>query len=459
MSGEAWQESDQIRPATVHRAYGRGAAGYDAFVATLPGYRTHLRVSASRMGLGDGHGLRLLDVGCGTGVSTEALLTSVGGAEVVAVDASAEMLAVARRKNWSPRVTFVHSRLETLAEAGVEGPFDGILASFLVSNLPDAEHGLRRLLSLLAPGAPLAVHDYAVSGRSRMRWTAANWTWMLPMASLRWGAADLARYRARRIATAGGPEQMVHRMERAGFDDVRVQTVGGVQQHLVHTFLGRRPDEPDVVGERQERRARGSAIAAAGWRPRRDEPVPAHRDTTVPVDEGGPADPGYAETLPDQVLDGDDVELGEGDAAVAPVSPPGAPAHPTAPAGRTGDADRDDTGDGPDDHDRGGSGAPDGPTPDDPTSDEDPDTRPRGHGVARALRYGLPGSRPGSSGPDPVAEPDPGATGPPRPAPGPRPRRPVGLRRPGPPRPRPGEAPPPAEDDEPPTPPTGTRRV
>lgn len=454
MSGEAWQESDQIRPATVHRAYGRGAAGYDAFVATLPGYRTHLRVSASRMGLGDGHGLRLLDVGCGTGVSTEALLTSVGGAEVVAVDASAEMLAVARRKNWSPRVTFVHSRLETLAEAGVEGPFDGILASFLVSNLPDAEHGLRRLLSLLAPGAPLAVHDYAVSGRSRMRWTVANWTWMLPMASLRWGAADLARYRARRIATAGGPEQMVHRMERAGFDDVRVQTVGGVQQHLVHTFLGRRPDEPDVVGERQERRARGSAIAAAGWRPRRDEPVPAHRDTTGPVDEGGPEDPGYAETLPDQVLDGDDVELGEGDAAVAPVSPPGAPAHPTAPAGRTGDADRDDTGDGPDDHDRGGSGAPDGPTP-----DEDPDTRPRGHGVARALRYGLPGSRPGSSGPDPVAEPDPGATGPPRPAPGPRPRRPVGLRRPGPPRPRPGEAPPPAEDDEPPTPPTGTRRV
>lgn len=455
MSGEAWQESDQIRPATVHRAYGRGAAGYDAFVATLPGYRTHLRVSASRMGLGDGHGLRLLDVGCGTGVSTEALLTSVGGAEVVAVDASAEMLAVARQKNWSPRVTFVHSRLETLAEAGVEGPFDGILASFLVSNLPDAEHGLRRLLSLLAPGAPLAVHDYAVSGRSRMRWTAANWTWMLPMASLRWGAADLARYRARRIATAGGSEQMVHRMERAGFDDVRVQTVGGVQQHLVHTFLGRRPDEPDVVGERQERRARGSAIAAAGWRPLRDEPAPAHRDTTGPVDEGGPEDPGYAETLPDQVLDGDDVELGEGDAAVAPVSPPpGAPAHPTAPAGRTGDADRDDTGDGPDDQDRGGAGGPDGPTP-----DEDPDTRPRGHGVARALRYGLPGSRPGSSGPDPVAEPDPGATGPRRPAPGPRPRRPVGLRRPGPPRPRPGEAPPPAEDDEPPTPPTGTRRV
>ncbi|MEQ3540870.1 methyltransferase domain-containing protein [Pseudonocardia tropica] len=509
MSGEAWQESDQIRPATVHRAYGRGAAGFDAFVATLPGYRTHLRVSASRMGLGDGHGLRLLDVGCGTGVSTEALLTSVGGAEVVAVDASAEMLAVARKKNWSPRVTFVHSRLETLAEAGIEGPFDGILASFLVSNLPDAEHGLRRLLSLLAPGAPLAVHDYAVGGRSRMRWTTANWTWMLPMASLRWGAADLARYRARRIATAGGPEQMVQRMERAGFDDVRVQTVGGVQQHLVHTFLGRRPDEPDVVGERQERRARRSAIAAAGWRPLRDESAPAPEDTTEPVDEGGPEDPGYAEALPEQVLGGDGVEVGEGDADVAPDPAPSGvdaggpgdrggadrtPGDRTGADGGPGDrtgadgapGDRDAGVPAPVDPDPGGSGAADDPAP---TEDDDPDTRPRGHAVARALRYGLPGSRPETSGPgatepgpgaaepgpgaadsDPgaagpdrgAAEPGPagpGATGPRRPAPGPRPRRPVGLRRPGPPRPRPGDAAPPGGDDEPPTPPTGTRRV
>ncbi|WP_308015401.1 methyltransferase domain-containing protein [Pseudonocardia sp. ICBG1293] len=511
MSGEAWQESDQIRPATVHRAYGRGAAGFDAFVATLPGYRTHLRVSASRMGLGEGHGLRLLDVGCGTGVSTEALLTSVGGAEVVAVDASAEMLAVARRKNWSPRVTFVHSRLETLAEAGVEGPFDGILASFLVSNLPDAEHGLRRLLSLLEPGAPLAVHDYAVGGsRNRVRWTTANWTWMLPMASLRWGVADLARYRAKRIATAGGPEQMVHRMERAGFDDVRVQTVGGSQQHLVHTFLGRRPDEPDVVGERRERRARRSAIAAAGWRPLREDTGPAPDDAAEPVAEGGPEDPGYAEALPERI--GDDVEVGEGDAPgrttppadaadTADTADTAAPAHPDG-TDRNG-TDRNGT-DGTDDAPRGADDhVPDTSRPGPgPASDDDADTRPRGHAVARALRYGLPGTgpgragagasgpgEPGSAGADASGPAEPGATGsgpsgaagpagagtddpvpgprpddpvpggPRRPTSGPRPRRPVGLRRPGPPRPRPEETPPPAGDDEPPTPPTGTRRV
>ncbi|MEV1293343.1 methyltransferase domain-containing protein [Pseudonocardia sp. NPDC049635] len=311
MNGEA-RQTDEIRPSTVHRAYGRGAGGYDGFVGSIPSYKAHLRVSASRMGLGDGPGLRLLDIGCGTGVSTEALLTTVKGAEVVAVDASAEMLAVARKKNWSPRVTFVHSRLETLAEVGIEGPFDGILASYLVSNLPDAEHGLRRLLALLAPGAPLAVHDYAVGGtRGRVRWAAAAWGYLVPMAAMRWGVADLARYRAKRISGAGGPEQMVHRMERAGFSDVRVQTVGGLQQHLVHTFLGRRPDEPDVVGERL---ARSSALAAAGWRPAQpQDPV----DREDPVQEGGPEDPGYADELPPEATGSPDDE--------PPTPPAGAP--------------------------------------------------------------------------------------------------------------------------------------
>nr|WP_222131603.1 class I SAM-dependent methyltransferase [Pseudonocardia sp. C8] len=292
------------------------------------------------MGLGDGPGLRLLDIGCGTGISTEALLTTVKGAEVVAVDASTEMLAVARRKNWSPRVTFVHARLETLAEAGIEGPFDGILASFLVSNLPDAEHGLRRLLSLLAPGAPLAVHDYAVGGaRGKARWTTANWTYLLPMASIRWGVPDLARYRMKRVGGAGGPEQMVHRMKRAGFDDVRVQTVGGPLQHVVHTFLGRRPDEPDVVGERQARAAPAAEPDAAG---------------AGELDEGGPGDPGYADELPAEVRDG---SADSADSAGAD------------PDGRAGPDDPDDR--------RSGD-------PDDRRSPGDPADRPRGGGVTRS---------------------------------------------------------------------------
>ena len=35
-------------------------------------------------------------------------------------------------------------------------------------------------------------------------------------------------------------------MRAAGFDDVRVQTVPGWQQHIVHTVLGRRPFEQEA---------------------------------------------------------------------------------------------------------------------------------------------------------------------------------------------------------------------
>lgn len=291
------ERPDPIRPATVHRAYGRRAAGFDAFLKVIPGYHAHLRMSTNRMGLRGGSGLRLLDIGCGTGASTAALLDAAPGATVIAVDASTEMLAVARKKNWPPHVEFVHTRLETLAEAGVHGPFDGIFAAYLVSNLPDAEIGLRRLLSLLKPGAPLAVHDYAVADRvgSRVRWSLASWSYLIPMARIRAGSAELQRYRTQRVRSTDGVQAMTHRMGRAGFEDVRVQTVPGWQQHVVHTFLGRRPDEPDVVGQREAARAEARAAA---------DPEQAGDAAAVAAEEeGGPEDTGYAQEPADPPVD------------------------------------------------------------------------------------------------------------------------------------------------------------
>ena len=56
------------------------------------------------MGLRDGgRGLRLLDLGCGTGASTAALLEVAPEAEIIAVDASAEMLNAARAQEVAGR--------------------------------------------------------------------------------------------------------------------------------------------------------------------------------------------------------------------------------------------------------------------------------------------------------------------------------------------------------------------
>ena len=103
-----------------------------------------------------GKGLRLLDAGCGTGASTAALLSVAPQADIVAVDASSGMLAEAAAKRWPATVRFVHSRIEDLAEAGVDGPFDGIFAAYLLRNLEDPDAQLQSFRALLRPGCDVS---------------------------------------------------------------------------------------------------------------------------------------------------------------------------------------------------------------------------------------------------------------------------------------------------------------
>ena len=64
-------EPGRIGPSNVARAFDEHARSYDRLVGANRGYHEHLRMSARRMGLRDrGAGLRLLDLGCGTGAST-----------------------------------------------------------------------------------------------------------------------------------------------------------------------------------------------------------------------------------------------------------------------------------------------------------------------------------------------------------------------------------------------------
>ncbi len=141
------------RKSAVPAAFDAGAPAYDGLVDANPGYHRHLRMSADRMRLAaGGKGLRLLDAGCGTGASTVALLSVAPQAEIVAVDASSGMLAEAAAKRWPSTVRFVHSRIEDLAAAGVDGPFDGIFAAYLLRNLEDPDAQLTRVPNAFETG-------------------------------------------------------------------------------------------------------------------------------------------------------------------------------------------------------------------------------------------------------------------------------------------------------------------
>jgi len=225
----------------VPAAFDVGAPAYDRLVSASPGYHAHLRLSAQRLQLPDeGRGLRLLDAGCGTGASTAALLSVAPHAEIVAIDASRGMLDEAQAKSWPSSVRFVHTPVETLADNGVVGPFDGILAAYLIRNLSDPDTQLRALRDLLVPGATLAVHDYSVrdSRAATWIWHAVCWGIIIPSGWQQTRDATLYRHLWRSVLAFDGAQRFRQRMRDAGFAAVRSETMPGWETNIAHTFLG-----------------------------------------------------------------------------------------------------------------------------------------------------------------------------------------------------------------------------
>ncbi|MGW0228448.1 FAD-dependent oxidoreductase [Actinopolymorpha singaporensis] len=238
-----------LRPSQVVEGFDEAADTYDLLVGSNPGYHAHLRRSARRLvpPSGDGSGLGLLDLGCGTGASTAALLRVAPRARVVAVDGSAGMLAQARRKPWPAGVTFVHADASDLtaglAAAGENGPFDGVLAAYLVRNLDDPDTLLREVLGLLRPGGTLAVHEYSVAGSalSRAVWRAVCASIIVPMGRAVSGHPALYEHLRHSVLHFDSVEQLSARLRAAGFTRVRVAPMTGWQRGIVHTFLASRP--------------------------------------------------------------------------------------------------------------------------------------------------------------------------------------------------------------------------
>ncbi|WP_445165837.1 class I SAM-dependent methyltransferase [Mycolicibacterium sp. Dal123E01] len=228
----------------VPGAFDVGAPAYDKLVGANPGYHDHLRISARRMRIpGGGAGLRLLDAGCGTGASTAALLAAAPHAEIVAVDASAGMLAEAAAKSWPDTVRFVHSPIETIADAGIHGPFDGILAAYLLRNVTDPDATLRAFRQLLRPGATLAVHEYSVrdSLAAQAIWNAVCWGIIIPSGWRQTRDGALYRHLWRSVNAFDGSAAFQRRLSAAGFTGVHSETMSGWQRDIVHTFLADAP--------------------------------------------------------------------------------------------------------------------------------------------------------------------------------------------------------------------------
>jgi ubiquinone/menaquinone biosynthesis C-methylase UbiE len=120
-----------------------------------------------------------------------------------------------------------------------------VLAAYLLRNLPDVSAGVAGLRDLLAPGAPLAVHEYSVadSAYARAVWTAVCWAIVIPLGKRVTGDASLYRYLWRSVLAFDGLTRLTGRLTDAGLESVHVEPMDGWQRGIVHTVTGAKPCE------------------------------------------------------------------------------------------------------------------------------------------------------------------------------------------------------------------------
>jgi SAM-dependent methyltransferase len=120
-------------------------------------------------------GLRWLDVCCGSGVITEAIVECNAPASVAGVDASAEQINFARQHRAHPNVTFEIA--DAMALPFPDASFDVAVCGLALNYIPNPVQGLEEFCRVTRPGSTVAVYlwDYARGARFlREFWDAAS---------------------------------------------------------------------------------------------------------------------------------------------------------------------------------------------------------------------------------------------------------------------------------------------
>jgi SAM-dependent methyltransferase len=183
-------------------------AAYDRFMGRWSAHLAPLFVRFA--GVEDGQ--RILDVGCGTGSLTRALLSNSKAIRVEGVDPTAAYVAFAQQAVEDARAEFQVSAAEALPFP--DSTFDAALALLVLQDIADPDRAIREMARVTRRGGRVAA----------CQWDFANG---LPMLSLFWDAAEVLAPKeiARRRADASpskpaGLGDLAEYWTRAGLRDI-----------------------------------------------------------------------------------------------------------------------------------------------------------------------------------------------------------------------------------------------
>lgn len=188
-----------------------GGDAYEAYVG-----RWSRRVAEAFLPwLGAPAGRRWLDVGCGTGALTAAVLTTADPAGIVGVDPSEGFLASARARIADPRATFQAGDARSLPVP--DHSVDVVVSGLALNFVPDPGRAVAEFARVAAPGGAVGAYvwDYA-EGMAMMRhfWDAAATV----------DPAAAKRDESRRFPICR-PEPLAALWTDAGLDTVSVQAI------------------------------------------------------------------------------------------------------------------------------------------------------------------------------------------------------------------------------------------
>lgn len=236
------------RPSVV-ASFDRSATHYDRMVWLNPGYHQELRRAATALQDRISHVEQpsLLDLACGSGASTRALVDAVGPrASVLGLDFSAGMLAQAESKTWPSGVRFARAESGALdVDAWGRESHDGVLACYLFRNVAQHRRDLavQEVFDLLRPGGWLVAQEYSVAGDrdARLRWDVISHALILPLGTLVDRNPAIYRYLWRSVVDFDAVPVFAGRLAAAGFTDVAHRSARGWQRGILHTFVARKP--------------------------------------------------------------------------------------------------------------------------------------------------------------------------------------------------------------------------
>jgi len=104
---------------------------------------------------------RWLDIGCGTGVFTDLIVSTCSPAKVVAIDPSEPQIELARKKPIAQRADFRVADAQTLPFS--DGAFGVVVSALVINFIPDRPRALAEMRRVCHPGGVIAgyVWDFA----------------------------------------------------------------------------------------------------------------------------------------------------------------------------------------------------------------------------------------------------------------------------------------------------------